>query len=42
MIGERISQLCTLLYFGFFLFMPWWSAMGESKRVPERVTFAPH
>jgi ubiquinol-cytochrome c reductase cytochrome b subunit len=42
MIGERISQLCTLLYFAFFLFMPWWSAMGESKRVPERVTFAPH
>jgi ubiquinol-cytochrome c reductase cytochrome b subunit len=42
MIGERISQLCTLLYFGFFLFMPWWSAMGEPKRVPERVTFAPH
>jgi ubiquinol-cytochrome c reductase cytochrome b subunit len=41
-IGERISQACTLLYFAFFLFMPWWSAMGEFKRVPERVTFAPH
>ena len=41
-VGERISQACTLLYFGFFLFMPWWSAMGEFKKVPERVTFAPH
>jgi ubiquinol-cytochrome c reductase cytochrome b subunit len=41
-MGELISQACTLLYFGFFLFMPWWSAMGEPKPVPERVTFAPH
>jgi len=41
-IGERISQAGTLLYFAFFLFMPWWSAMGRSKPVPDRVTFAPH
>jgi ubiquinol-cytochrome c reductase cytochrome b subunit len=41
-IGERISQAGTLLYFAFFLFMPWWSAMGEFKPVPDRVTFAPH
>jgi ubiquinol-cytochrome c reductase cytochrome b subunit len=41
-IGERISQAGTLLYFGFFLFMPWWSAMGDPKPVPERITFAPH
>jgi ubiquinol-cytochrome c reductase cytochrome b subunit len=41
-IGERISQACTLLYLAFFMFMPWWSAMGEPKPVPERVTFAPH
>jgi ubiquinol-cytochrome c reductase cytochrome b subunit len=40
--GERMSQICTLLYFAFFLLMPWWSAMGEFKRVPDRVTFAPH
>lgn len=37
-----VSQICTLLYFGFFLLMPWWSAMGTFKRVPDRVTFAPH
>ena len=41
-VGERISQACTLLYFGFFMFMPWWSEMGDPKPVPERVTFAPH
>ncbi|MEO6269274.1 MAG: cytochrome bc complex cytochrome b subunit [Lautropia sp.] len=41
-VSERLSQVCTLLYFGFFLFMPWWSAMGKSKPVPDRVTFSAH
>jgi ubiquinol-cytochrome c reductase cytochrome b subunit len=41
-VGERVSQLGTLFYFGFFLLMPWWSKMGEAKPVPSRVTFAPH
>jgi ubiquinol-cytochrome c reductase cytochrome b subunit len=41
-VSERISQACTLLYFAFFLLMPWWSAMGQPKPVPERVTFASH
>ncbi len=40
--GERISQVGTLLYFGFFLLMPWWSRLGEFKPVPDRVVFAPH
>ena len=42
LIGERISQVGTLFYFGFFLLMPWWSALGEAKPVPQRVTFAAH
>ena len=33
-----VSQICTLLYFAFFLGMPWWSRMGECKPVPARVT----
>jgi ubiquinol-cytochrome c reductase cytochrome b subunit len=37
-----ISQACTLLYFSFFLLMPWWSTMGTFKAVPTRVTFHPH
>jgi ubiquinol-cytochrome c reductase cytochrome b subunit len=41
-IGERVSQVGTLFYFGFFLLMPWWSKLGEPKPVPERVTFAAH
>jgi ubiquinol-cytochrome c reductase cytochrome b subunit len=41
-LGERISQVGTLFYFGFFLLMPWWSKLGEFKPVPDRVTFAAH
>ncbi|MDE2049057.1 MAG: cytochrome b N-terminal domain-containing protein, partial [Betaproteobacteria bacterium] len=41
-IGERISQVGTLIYFGFFLLMPIWSRMGTPKPVPERVTFEAH
>jgi ubiquinol-cytochrome c reductase cytochrome b subunit len=41
-IGERVSQIGTLFYFGFFLLMPWWSTIGEFKQVPDRVTFAAH
>ena len=41
-VGERVSQFGTLLYFGFFLLMPWWSRIGAPKPVPTRVTFKPH
>jgi ubiquinol-cytochrome c reductase cytochrome b subunit len=41
-VANRLSQIGTLLYFGFFLFMPWWSRMGTFKPVPERITFAGH
>ena len=41
-IGERVSQVGTLFYFGFFLLMPWWSKLGEPKPVPQRVNFAAH
>ena len=41
-IGERVSQVGTLFYFGFFLLMPWWSRLGDFKPVPSRVTFQPH
>ena len=40
--GNYVSQVGTLLYFGFFLLMPWWSRMGEFKPVPDRVTFVAH
>ena len=41
-IGNLFSKIGTLLYFAFFLLMPWWSKMGEFKPVPDRVTFAAH
>jgi len=41
-IGERVSQVGSLFYFGFFLLMPWWSKLGTPKQVPDRVTFTPH
>ena len=41
-VGEKVSQVGTLIYFGFFLLMPWWSRVGSFKQVPERVTFKPH
>ncbi|MCE9660469.1 MAG: cytochrome bc complex cytochrome b subunit [Burkholderiales bacterium] len=40
--GNYVSQIGTLIYFGFFLLMPWWSRVGTFKPVPERVTFAAH
>jgi len=40
--GNYISQLGTLVYFGFFLLMPWWTRLGEFKPVPERINFVAH
>jgi ubiquinol-cytochrome c reductase cytochrome b subunit len=37
-----IAQVGTLIYFGFFLLMPWWSRLGQFKPVPDRVTFEAH
>ncbi len=42
LINERVSQVGTLFYFGFFLLMPWWSRLGTFRPVPDRVTFAAH
>lgn len=33
-----VTQVCTVLYFGFFLGMPWWSAMGRCLPEPARIT----
>ncbi len=41
-LGTLASQAGTLFYFAFFLLMPWWSRIGEFKRVPDRVTFEAH
>ena len=37
-IQTWVARILTAFYFGFFIFMPWWSRIGESKPVPDRVT----
>lgn len=41
-VGNVVAKICTVIYFGFFLAMPWWSKMGTFKPVPDRVTFEAH
>jgi ubiquinol-cytochrome c reductase cytochrome b subunit len=36
--GTLISQIGTLIYFAFFLLMPWYSVMDKTLPVPDRVT----
>jgi ubiquinol-cytochrome c reductase cytochrome b subunit len=37
-LGTRLSQLCTLLYFAFFLLMPWYTRMDRTRPTPTRLT----
>ncbi|MFN8768406.1 MAG: cytochrome b [Lysobacteraceae bacterium] len=37
-IQTLIARICTVFYFGFFLSMPFWTAIDSTKPVPERVT----
>ena len=37
-IYPLLAKICTSLYFAFFVFMPWYSALDKVKPVPERVT----
>ena len=33
-----LARVCTILYFAFFLLMPFYSRLEKTKRVPDRVT----
>jgi ubiquinol-cytochrome c reductase cytochrome b subunit len=33
-----VSQICTIIYFAFFLLMPVYTALDKCKPEPERVT----
>lgn len=37
-IKDRTTQICSVLYFAFFLLMPWYSKLDKCKPEPERVT----
>ena len=32
-----IAQVCTAIYFSYFLLMPWYTAAEKTKKVPDRV-----
>jgi ubiquinol-cytochrome c reductase cytochrome b subunit len=35
---KSLAQVCTVLYFAFFLLMPWYTRIDKIKPVPDRVT----
>ncbi|MFT5781479.1 MAG: ubiquinol-cytochrome c reductase cytochrome b subunit [Pseudomonas sp.] len=37
-LGTIMSRTCTILYFAFFLLMPFYTRMEKTKPVPDRVT----
>ncbi len=37
-IGTLISQIGTLIYFAYFMLMPWYTQMEQTLPVPDRVT----
>jgi ubiquinol-cytochrome c reductase cytochrome b subunit len=41
-IGTIVSRLATIIYFAFFLLMPWYSKLDKTKPEPERVTYEAH
>ena len=36
------AQIFTLIYFAFFLLMPWYTRMEKTKPEPDRVTWKEH
>jgi ubiquinol-cytochrome c reductase cytochrome b subunit len=34
-----VARIFTIVYFAFFILMPWYSAIDKTKPVPERVTY---
>jgi len=41
-VATLIAQICALIYFAFFLGMPFWTRLGTFKQPPERVRYKPH
>lgn len=33
-----MAQICTAVYFAYFLLMPWYTRVGKTKTPPERLT----
>ena len=41
-IYPLLARVFTVVYFAYFLLMPWWSRADSTKPVPERVTYDAH
>jgi ubiquinol-cytochrome c reductase cytochrome b subunit len=37
-VATAAAQVCTVIYFSFFVLMPWYTRVEKTKPVPERVT----
>lgn len=37
-INSFLAKFFTIIYFGFFILMPWFTALGKPKKVPSRLT----
>lgn len=37
-----MAQVCTCVYFAFFVLMPWFTSIGQTKPLPKRVTVKEH
>jgi len=38
----KAAQIFSVLYFAFFILMPWYTSADKTKPVPERVTYHAH
>ncbi len=38
-VRTLVAQICSVIYFGFFLLMPWYSKLDKCQPEPERVNF---
>jgi len=36
--STALAQICTMLYFAYFILMPWYTRVEKTKPVPDRVT----
>ncbi len=41
-VATGFAQLFSILYFAFFILMPWYSKIDKTKPEPERVTYTAH
>ena len=37
-IATLMAQVCTALYFAYFVLMPWYTRVEKTKPVPDRLT----